>query len=472
MVFYGRPSKDCAPCRKRKTRCDLVPTGCSQCRRAKITCHGYRTANELVFRDETRSTMQKVLASQRGSLLPSTPQWSPDMSARHAFLSLYTSTYSTDLASLQPLLEHAPPHGYLQVSVDAVGLAFMAFMLNRQDLIPLAYQRYLTAIRSLGTVVRSSMQANHNVDSQPLSDVTLQCVLLLDLYEKMAYQHHRSSKSPGLLLSHVHGALSIVQSRPRGEFLNPTIQRLATQSLFAFTLSCGAAEIHIPEALVRLYRELCSYIQSIPWSMIGLLIRLINLRADLREGKFDPINVVKRARDLYNELSHRENQMPRFLWPQRRDACETGAFDHYYDVYPSHQAVQIFNLNRFHRLDAAEIIQKFEPSTEIAENIAQMTQAICASVPAIISPTARSHNSIPFSPLQILECSALLSPLYAAARNTQDPAMRDWILQTLMYMANSGVKLAQSVAHVLMSEPLASQWAVFGIVGNYSVVGI
>ncbi|KAL5598186.1 hypothetical protein FOBRF1_011979 [Fusarium oxysporum] len=413
--------------------------------------------------------MQKVLASQRASRLPSAPQWSSDVSSREAFLSLYTGTYSYAYDTLRPLLANSGRNGHLQLSVDAVSLAFMAFQLNRQDLIPLASQRYLAAIRGLGNVMRSSMQATSNAASQSLSNVTLQSVLLLDLYEKMAYQHHQLSEPPGHLLSHVRGAVSIVQSLPRGEFSNPTIQQLATQSVLAFTLSCGAAEIPIPEALIGLYNDLGSYIQSGPWVLIGLFIRLVNFRADVVIGKLDPSDIIKRARDLYDELSHAESNIPRFLWPHRRDTCEAIAFDGYYDVYPGHNAAQFFNAYRIMRLDMADIIQKFELNAEVAENIAQVTQAICASVPSIILPEARPQNTLPLSPLQILECSAVLTPLYAAARNTQDSAMRAWILQTLMYMANNGVKMAKSVAYILTFKPQVGYWAVFRIIGNYAI---
>jgi hypothetical protein len=127
----------------------------------------------------------------------------------------------------------------------------MAYQLNCQDLLPVANQRYLAAIRSLGVVIRSSLQAN-NAANQSLTDETLQSVLLLDLYEKMAYQPLSESEFPSSWLSHIQGALSIVRSRPTAGFSNPTTQQLATRTVIALTLSCGAAGIPIPEALIGL----------------------------------------------------------------------------------------------------------------------------------------------------------------------------------------------------------------------------
>lgn len=358
---------------------------------------------------------------------------------------------------------------HLQLSVDAVGLAFMAFQLNRQDLAPLANQRYLEAIRSLGLVVQSSMQTANSVANQSLSDATLQSVLLLDLFEKLAFNSHQMSEFPGHLLSHIQGALSIVQSIPRTQFSNPMIQQLATQSVLAYTLSCGAEEIPIPEAVVRLYSDLGRYIRTRHWILIGHFIRLINFCSETRNGKSDSSDIRKRVRSLYDELSYAESRMPQSLWPQRRDTSDALAFDNYYDVYPGHRAAQFFNAYRFMRLGAAEMLQKLEYSAEIAEDVTQTTQAICATVPQILLPTETFHNAVPFSPFQMLECAGVLAPLYLAAQQTRDPMMRAWILRTLMYMADNGLKPAKIVAYILKFKPQVGYWAVFRMIGNYAI---
>ncbi|KAF5574272.1 hypothetical protein FPCIR_13667 [Fusarium pseudocircinatum] len=415
--------------------------------------------------------MQKVLAIQRASRLPSAPQWSPVVSARQALLSLYIGSYSKSFDSLPSFLEESSA-SHLQVSVDAVGLAFMAFQLNRRDLVPLANERYLAALRSVRSALRSFTQSTSNAADQSLKDATLQSALLLDLYEKIAYQHYQSSELPGPLLSHVHGALSLVQSRPRGEFSNTMIQKLAAQSVHTCVVSCSTANIPVPEAVVRLYHDLSPGISSTRWFMQGLVIHIVNLNADIRGGRSNPSNVLKRARELYSAFSDIERSMPRFSWPRRRDTCETLAFNGYYDVYQDHRDIQLFNLCRCERLDLALIIQKIEPSAKVSEYIAQATEAICASVPGLILPAARPQNTLPLSPLQVLECSAVLPALVAAARYTQDPAMQDWIPQTLTHMANHGIQLAHNVAHIIMFEPHVGQWDVFELVGSYSILAL
>ncbi|KAF5543976.1 hypothetical protein FMEXI_6812 [Fusarium mexicanum] len=415
--------------------------------------------------------MQKVLASQRASRLPSAPQWSPVVSARQALLSLYVGSYSKSFDSLPSFLgESSAKH--LQVSVDAVGLAFMAFKLNRQDLIPLANQHYLAALRSVRIAVQSSTQATSNAANQSLKDATLQSALLLDLYEKLAYQHYQFSEPQGLLLSHIHGALSLVQSRPRSEFSNSNIQQLAAQSVHTFIASCSTAGVPVPKAVIRLYHDLSGYICSTRWLLLGLTIRIVKLIDDIRGGRSNPSHILKRARDLYNAYSDIERSVPRVSWPRRRDTRETLAFNGYYDVYQNHKDHQIFNLCRCERLELAVIIQKFEPSAEVAEYIAQATEAICASVPGLILPEARPHNTLPLSPLQILECTAVLPALVGAARFTQDPTMQDWILQMLTHMANHGIQFARNVAHIIVFEPHVGQWDVYQLLGSYSIIAI
>ncbi|KAK6225296.1 C6 zinc finger transcription factor [Colletotrichum tabaci] len=60
MVFLGRPSEACGPCREGRLRCDRLQPGCTQCSRKQITCPGYRDPSEFYFRDETANAAFKV----------------------------------------------------------------------------------------------------------------------------------------------------------------------------------------------------------------------------------------------------------------------------------------------------------------------------------------------------------------------------------------------------------------------------
>ncbi|KAJ5621564.1 hypothetical protein N7528_006347 [Penicillium herquei] len=54
-----KPSTSCANCRAVKRRCDKKEPHCGQCVRMGQECHGYRDQWELVFRDQTKQTIQR-----------------------------------------------------------------------------------------------------------------------------------------------------------------------------------------------------------------------------------------------------------------------------------------------------------------------------------------------------------------------------------------------------------------------------
>lgn len=66
MVYCGKPSGGCHACRERKTKCDkvILPEGCTQCKRAKRICPGYRVPGDLVFRDQSSNVIQKFKAKE------------------------------------------------------------------------------------------------------------------------------------------------------------------------------------------------------------------------------------------------------------------------------------------------------------------------------------------------------------------------------------------------------------------------
>ncbi|CAI7565776.1 unnamed protein product [Penicillium glandicola] len=58
-----RASPACGNCRSRRIKCNLLRPRCSQCARAGLDCTGYRSQSDLLFRDQTKSTIRKVHTS-------------------------------------------------------------------------------------------------------------------------------------------------------------------------------------------------------------------------------------------------------------------------------------------------------------------------------------------------------------------------------------------------------------------------
>ncbi|CAM1507114.1 Fc.00g067550.m01.CDS01 [Cosmosporella sp. VM-42] len=59
MPNTGKPSKDCHLCRSRRVKCDLGRPACQRCIKYGAECPGYRTEQDLVFRNSNPTTVKK-----------------------------------------------------------------------------------------------------------------------------------------------------------------------------------------------------------------------------------------------------------------------------------------------------------------------------------------------------------------------------------------------------------------------------
>ncbi len=494
MVNRGRPSKDCFPCRSRKlrvgiarptkfhpfstadleicTQCDLQPDGCGQCRRAELVCHGYRDPRQLAFRDETDATKEKVLARRATSLVyPASLQLGWDVRARYAFFSIYIMGLSQSYGALAPLYSRATNIQHLHASVDAVSLAFMACHLDSPALVRPAREKYVFAIRSLGQALRDPQAST--------SDETLQSVLLLDLYEKMVNRDVRNSIT---WMSHVRGAMTLVRTRGRRNFSTPLACELAARVAITLTISCGAAGVCLPETLKVLRRALdsSSFAAGPEWDYAAVMFDMVDFGADVLAGKIAPPAVVaSKARVFDSYLADLETRLPASWKAQRVYTVghEPCVFGRYYDVHSTHYAAQVWNGIWVQRLVLNDMIQKHEPggptspgAASAAKTIANITRQICAAVAQFVLPAARAENSVPFSPLQRLQCHTMLPKLHVAGQVSTDAYMRSWILDLLEHLAEVGsIKMAREVAEHLRTRQDVNFWLVYCMTGSYAL---
>ncbi|KAK7178222.1 hypothetical protein PSPO01_15726 [Paraphaeosphaeria sporulosa] len=470
MVNRGQPSKDCFPCRKRKLRCDLREEGCGQCQRAELLCHGFRDPNELAFRDETNATKQKVLARQALTHLakPTALPLGWTVRSRNAFFSIYVTGLSRSCDALVPLYARASALDNLPASIDAVSLAFMSFLLNSPELMYLANKQYVIAIHGLSQALHSPHMS--------ASDETLQSVLLLDLYEKLA---NHDPRSPTSWMSHIQGAMSLVKARGHSNFYHGIACKLASRVAITLTISCGAATCPVPDELMSLRRGLDCFIIDAKWCFTALLVDAVNLRADVHNGRFAcAADAAGRAKEIQDRLYSLETTLPPSWNPRRLSLAKSHphVFGHYYDVYPNHFVTQVWNAIRIMRLEMNDILQRHSLShisnaeTSTSKTISDISRQICAAVPQFILPEARPENALPFSPLQMLQCCTLLSPLYLAAQLSTDNHMRDWIHHIMQHMVEAGnMKIARDVADILRTRPDIDYWTVYAMTGSYAL---
>ncbi|SPQ26690.1 02071a30-6669-43a9-8a86-fe3a51e58d94 [Thermothielavioides terrestris] len=459
-------------------QCDLQPNGCGQCLRAELVCHGYRDPSQLAFRDETAATKQKVLARRAaatGQPSPASLQLGWDVRARYAFFSVYIMRLSKSYGALAPLYSRAASTHHLHASVDAVSLAFMACHLDNPALMRPAREKYVLAVQSLGQALRDPQAS--------MTDETLQSVLLLDLYEKMV---NRDVRNPVTWMSHVRGAMTLVGARGRRNLSTPLAFELASRVAETLTISYAAAGLHLPEELTALRRALDSgSVAAGPrWDYTAVTADMMNFLVDVRTGKMaSPAAVVSKARTFDSQLADLEKRLPA-SWEARRvytsgqNPCVFGC---YYDVYPTHFATQARNSIWVMRLILNDIVQqKQEPggpassggasTTSAAKNIADITRQICASIPQFILPDARAGNSVPFSPLQRLQCHTLLPKLHLAGKLSTDTHMQSWIIGLLEHIAEVGsIKMARDIANLLRMRLDIDFWTAYVMTGSYAL---
>lgn len=446
-------------------QCDLRKPGCSQCERAKLICHGYRDPNELIICDETHSTERKALASKPLAAAPTVLQLGWDVRARYTFFSyIFGLPWSYDV--LVPLYEGASALGHLSASVDAVSLAFTSFQYENPSLMRLAKSRYIVAIQRVVQTLRSP---------DFTTDETLQSILLLDLYEKMVNRDIKSSVS---WLSHVQGAMSLVKARGDRNFSSYAGRRLATRLAMTLTISSGAASVRVPEALVDIRDDLASSADHPKWSVTSLAIDVVNFKADYSSGLFASTSeVAERATELDRAFEKVEKMMPQSWLPLRIFSTRYNPllFSSYYDVYQDHFVTHVWNVIRTMRLMLNNMIREHSSgnATNSVRNamkaISEITEEICAAVPQFLLPGARHFNNISFSPLQSVQFYALLAPLYIAGQISTDQDLREWIIQTMEYMAETGrMKAAKDVADILRFTPDVDYWAVYAMLGSYA----
>lgn len=240
MVYRGKPSKACLPCRKRKLICDLKEQGCSSCRRAKIICHGYRDTDSLRIADESSTIQRKIQGntakseskaltaasrlsetfahiSHLAEAIPQSVTIPTRSHARDLFYYNYVFGSLKPFEFLQSCYSPTPKDDHLTASMDAVALAYLNYQRHTPNVQTEARQHYITALRLMNKALQDPELAK--------KDSTILAILLLDLSEKVTNQepHYEGSWA-----AHLQGALALVKMRGDEQFNDPFISSCAS----------------------------------------------------------------------------------------------------------------------------------------------------------------------------------------------------------------------------------------------------
>ncbi|OAA53680.1 C6 transcription factor [Cordyceps fumosorosea ARSEF 2679] len=491
MVNRGRPSSDCLPCRKRKLRCDLRLDGCGQCARAGITCLGYRTQEELRFRDQTQSVKHKAEQRRRAQtatyqelkvesdalLLQAVhPGW--DVLAKQDFFTNFVFGLARSYDALGMLIQAPNLPDHLVASVDAASLAFFALrqFSPPRDMMKLATERYIAALHLVNAALADPVAS--------LADVTLQSVLLLDLYEKLV---SRRRASPESRMRHMNGAVSLIRARGKGN-LQTYVGRRLTQRLYTtLVISCAVSGMRIPDEMERLRVDLGLYfkVEDDPkWALTTLNEQIINFTSDVQSGKIScQDQILTQASEFHRLIGKMEDELPSCWTPLRifvgnntlgRRLTRAGS----YDVYDSLYFTQVRNVIRTARLNLLLMIERYaaakEPDLAMStrRSIETDAQAICDSLAQYLvsrdEKGALAWDLI--SPMQQLGTYTVLFPLYLATQASRDMRLHGWAQDVLGLVADvGGLAMAQRTTEALKQNAELSSWDVYTMLGSYAI---
>ncbi|KAJ5569539.1 uncharacterized protein N7459_008969 [Penicillium hispanicum] len=511
MPFYGRPSKNCQSCRDRRIKvrvdgsptrcesdtpaaqCDRLEPVCSQCRRAGKSCGGYRDVPAFLFRDENdkaarwsavakaKSEIRRLRAD--GSLvLPDSRSAKPHSTAsRHVFQSRRprvefvpavptsvpasaevrglaffflrfvaavsgTAELPTSEAS-GPFLRNMSLEPSLRNALVAVGVAALSNVTRDKALLPVARERYLTAINFVREAVASPGEAG-------LGHI-VKIIVMLSLYEMVCC-------TPSQIDSwavHVNGVMALLKETNRVPVRGMLDARPHLQLYFVAVIKYCLTQGDVPLELLDWSPDRVPAVGPDDQPVIDLadiLIRFVKLHYYIRENPYcDQTVVILSLISLDDELDEWERNLPEkwaVIVKESKDLQHTfhGKYYVYNDLWASR------DLNHYHwaRLLVNEMILsrlatiqspalgdlKQRQRSRSLDTISRMAAGICAGAASQIGlfgcgfPTTRILPCLP--PLNGV--FLLLFPLAVAGSAAGAPKeVRPWVVNMLQKIGHT-----------------------------------
>ncbi|KAF2501011.1 hypothetical protein BU16DRAFT_449975 [Lophium mytilinum] len=499
MVYCGRPSKGCQPCRSRKTKCDGIVPSCSQCLKASRECFGYRDEQSMIFRDETRKVMQKArgrnfelsgkhskptspeshIATQEPS--HSTPETSlmtlafltpshfvEDDAASFFFYHyvLKEPAFANGLYDFLPTLYSQGSSAVFQDIVTATGLAGLANLKRSSTLMHAARAKHSTALRSVNASLQNPETAT--------SDSTLMAVLLLGLFENITCS---SPSSIQAWAKHVSGALAIARLRGRQQLENDLGRRLFLHLRNQVLIDCIQRQEAVPDIINEWNASSIRSGHFEEADGAGFVEpRLFQIMAQLAALRYK-VKVKGHSHETTAEAVSIDNDLITWAATVPPDYAYTTVSHNSSDFpFPSYHEYKFiwsatcWNIYRTARIFvAAKIIHWYSSSNSTTasqqilsgylQNEAVLADEICASVPYYFGGNPDSVYSLP-TPPKAASGFALLWPLYAAATTFHKSKFRTgWIVKQYDVIGDVlGIRIASVFASTLRKNQHISVW--------------
>jgi hypothetical protein len=360
---------------------------------------------------------------------------------------------------------------HLRQAIDALSLSYLWHQVDSDCVLSAAVRSYVRALSQ----TRLSLQSW----TQEIGRETVLAALILDIVDKILSSCSRA------LAVHVNGALGLAKMIGLNAFPNESVLRmLSNQSMIS---SLAQRQPLDPEVVCwRVGLEDADLSNQHPRGMTGLFARYADLQHQFATNHIPRKIYVGECIAMDNEIARMEAELPAF-WQYRH--CEVNSdsqhpFGGRSHVYSHRNICQARNLQRVCRLLLNEAMLEntsnlkldrggIEPQMMAQENIDQVVQDICLSVPSFaicrvsegsITACAQGHSS-----LQVGDCHTLLFPLYAAARSKVSTTVRQKVMSYLRYIADHfSIRAAALVIQELDHESDLDIWEMYVRLGSYA----
>ncbi|KUJ15381.1 uncharacterized protein LY89DRAFT_111541 [Mollisia scopiformis] len=388
MVFCGKPSGGCHACRERKTKCDQVLPGCTQCKRAKRLCPGYRVPGDLIFRNESSNVIRKFKAKEakqkEAAKTLTTPPVSEDESnVEDASLEVaQQQDRQLDVFSLAPSLEDratgffvanyvlgmsGPSRGHLDYIADvsrtqimddslvssmkAVGLAGFAHAEHAPSLMKNARYQYVRALKSTNAALRDPVEAK--------KDTTLLAIMILGIFETITGCTTRSLRD---WARHVNGAAAVIKLRGPDQIKTPHGRRMLIQVTASLLINCLQRGVALPSHIQEYMTAAIKLVGTPDPAFVinDCMMHFANLRASVLSGKLtDQHEILRLSLELDAKLLDIVINVPpgweyqTITTLEQSDVAYKGRYHLYYDYW----IAMIWNALRSLRLLIHELIR-------------------------------------------------------------------------------------------------------------------
>ncbi|KAJ8059008.1 hypothetical protein OCU04_011988 [Sclerotinia nivalis] len=517
MVYCGKPSKACAECRLRRTKCDTLTPSCSQCIRAGRFCTGYRTEGDMMFRDQTKHyanqrriqnesrtsvSRRRNKASNDTSDFPIDPQLTSEpmlqLVTQTTPLTIELSTSSSEQATCyffrNYVLEDKSTSGSFQYlhdiygneligsaladSIESLGMVGLANFWKASDFQFHANRKYNSALRLVSSRLRNEDEAR--------ADQTLVAVMLLGLYETNTCTGPQSMQS---WTKHIIGASSLMQLRGKQCLENPIGRHLFLHLRTQVITNCLQRHVSTPP-FIRGWSKYALQFQSPNDAHATLLSEQVMEFCDLRatmssfHDHSNAENIIKAALAIDSKLVEwaftcpPESMFYKTLTLRQRSE---GVFSDYYHIYDSIWAAALWNHYRCARILINEIVyvqlthlQYTQPELFVlgprnptfsdsqletsTTTIIQLSHDICASVPFMLG--YKEGGEVSLSSAKAVSGNLLLWPLYTAACTAVvSDMMCHWVAGRLRVISDiMGIKQAAPLSHILTKRKDLLAW--------------